>query len=175
MDPTWANPRDPNHDAYNEQLACGFQVGHNIVVCPSALPGGSRGFQSLASVDPGPGSNLDCYKSTWGAMFVHELSHVFGTRDWAPYYAYGFDPAKQIASDAAIGQSHGATPLTNADTFSLFALGELYISNVPSVLHLRAALTSHFHQECTVIRPMIRSSANSPILSGLVVAVSRLS
>lgn len=57
-------------------------------------------------------------------MFVHELSHVFGTRDWAPDYAYGFTPAAQIATDAADGTSNGATPLTNADTFSLFALGE---------------------------------------------------
>lgn len=129
VDPAWANPSDLNHESYSEQLSCGFQSGYNIVVCPSALPGGSRGFQELSTIDPGPGSALQCYKDTWGAMFVHELSHVFGTNDYGPPYGYGFEGAQKIASDAKGGSAkNGASPLKNADTFSLFALGKWYIS-----------------------------------------------
>ena len=130
VDPAWAAPSDPNHDTYVYEPQCGFQVGHNIVVCPDSLPGGSKGFQALSGYEPAGGQNLECAKSTWGAMMVHELSHIFGTRDGGIHYAYGFQPATQIATDAGNGQGNGGiTPLTFADTFSLFALGE-YLASV---------------------------------------------
>ena len=43
-------------------------------------------------------------------------------RNWALYYVYGLDAAKQIASDVAKGQANGVAPLEKADTF---VLGEL--------------------------------------------------
>ena len=70
------------------------------------------------------------------------------TRYWAPNYACGFDAAMQIASDAAEGQGRRVTPLKNADTFSLSALGELRTAIVPVALNVNAALISHFSREC---------------------------
>ena len=51
-------------------LACGFEIRHNV--------GAASGFQYLIIVDRGLGSDLDHYNSIWGAIFVHELPHVFG-------------------------------------------------------------------------------------------------
>ncbi|MDI1487369.1 MAG: hypothetical protein OHK93_006638 [Ramalina farinacea] len=118
VDPAWSAANNLNHDQYiTETQTCGFQEGHNIVVCDKSFAGG---FQPLTSYEPQAGQNLECAKSTWGAMMVHELSHVFGTRDGGDVYAYGFDAAHQIAE---AGGARGITPLGFADTFSLFALG----------------------------------------------------
>lgn len=132
------NNVDPTTPEGAEELACGYTAGHNIVVCPVALPGGSRGFGNLADAKPTAGSSLECSKNTWGAMFVHELSHTFGAFDYGTPYGYGFEAAKRIATDAgnsANGKgTNGATPMANADTWSLFSLGKMAPSSFRSLL-----------------------------------------
>ncbi|KAL9101517.1 MAG: hypothetical protein Q9163_003227 [Psora crenata] len=124
VDPAWADRSHKEHDGYVHETECGFPEGHNVVVCPGSFPGGIYGFSRLNDFEPKAGQSLDCGKQTWGAMFVHELSHVFGTRDHGA--KYGFDGARDVQK----GIITGATPLTFADTFSLFAL-DLPMPNLP--------------------------------------------
>ena len=62
----------------------GFHDGENVVICPSSLPGGSRGFTLLVDTPPAAGRDIECFKNTYDSMFVHEMSHMFGTNGKFP-------------------------------------------------------------------------------------------
>jgi len=44
------------------------------------LPGGSGTLLELNAIDLQAGSNLECYRQMWAAIFVYDLSRVLNKR-----------------------------------------------------------------------------------------------
>jgi hypothetical protein len=123
---------DPTNQNYIDDKALGFSDGQNIVICPETLPNGQRGFKLLANLQPAPGDDIEQFKSSYASLFTHEFSHLYGTKDFKQVYGYGFQAAKQIATDTANGNNafdsdagERPTPGNNADSFAFFALGKI--------------------------------------------------
>jgi hypothetical protein len=80
-------------------------------------------------MQPPTGDDIETFKSTYESMFIHEFSHIYGTLDFtgAGGYGYGYDAAKQIASDKLAGVVNpvnpNAEPGLNADSYGFFAIG----------------------------------------------------
>ncbi|KAF1978949.1 hypothetical protein BU23DRAFT_563818 [Bimuria novae-zelandiae CBS 107.79] len=108
-------------EEYADYKAAGFVDGENLVLCTFAL----QDYTSLATLDhaPGPGQPMDQYKLTYGSMFVHEFSHIFGTKD-SSVYAYDYTAVTQIVNDYRSNtlKVKTITPGTFADAYFYFAL-----------------------------------------------------
>lgn len=116
---------DPNDkDTYPDDTAVGYADGNNLVVCNFAI----RRYAPLKTYDPkpAPGQPFEQYKWTYGSMFVHEFSHIFGTLD-SSVYEYGYTASTQLVSDTIAGKSKdkSVTPGMFADSYSFLALGKL--------------------------------------------------
>lgn len=127
----------------------------------------------MADAEPTPGSSLECFKQTWAAMFVHELSHTFGAFDFGSPYGYGFVGATKIATDAGRSGSgkgtNGATPMSNADTWSLFSLGKMTPRS--SFLFLQFSLKFSVQVFTVALILSLRQKSNLLPLSGRQVAL----
>lgn len=126
------------HQDYEDDKACGFSDGNNIVLCPEILPKGRRGWSQLGDLHPAAGDSIEKYKSTYGFTFVHEFTHLYGGEDFTQdpnpassyTYGYGFAAAVKIAVDTIFGVNESrpskgaAEPIRNPDTLAFFALGK---------------------------------------------------